>query len=84
MVSIHQFPEPVDDGVVERLERELGRAWETLVTEESPNDFPALPVREGEHVVVGSRTGRTPVRTRYCGSPHRKCDSNAKEPTSGW
>ena len=52
VVSIHQFPEPVDDDVVERLERELGRAWATLVTEESPNDFPALPVREGEHVVV--------------------------------
>jgi hypothetical protein len=52
VVSIHQFPEPVDDGVVERLERELGRAWATLVTEESPNDFPALPVREDEHVVV--------------------------------
>ena len=52
VVSIHQFPRPVDHGVVERLERELGRAWATLVTEESPNDFPALPVREGEHVVV--------------------------------
>jgi hypothetical protein len=23
-----------------------------LVTEESPNNFPPLPVREGEHVVV--------------------------------
>jgi hypothetical protein len=52
VVSIHQFPEPVGDDRVERLERELGRAWATLVTEESPNDFPALPVREGEHVVV--------------------------------
>jgi hypothetical protein len=52
VVSIHQFSEPVDDAVVERLERELGRAGATLVTEESPNDFPALPVREGEHVVV--------------------------------
>ena len=52
MVSIHQFPEPVDTYVVERLERELGRARAALVTEESPNDFPALPVREGEHVVV--------------------------------
>ena len=52
VVSIHQFPEPVDDAVVEHLERELGRAGATLITEESPNDFPALPVREGEHVVV--------------------------------
>ena len=52
VVSIHQFPEPVDDAAVERLERELGRAGATLITEESPNDFPALPVREGEHVVV--------------------------------
>jgi hypothetical protein len=52
VVSIHQFPEPVDNYVVERLERKLGRARATLVTEESPNDFSALPVREGEHVVV--------------------------------
>lgn len=52
VVSIHQFREPADHEVVEHLERELGRVWATLVTEESPNDFPALPVREGEHVVV--------------------------------
>lgn len=52
VVSIHQFPEPVGDDAVERVERELGPAWTTLVTEESPNNFPALPVREGEHVVV--------------------------------
>jgi hypothetical protein len=52
VVSIHQFPEPVDNHVVERLERELGRARATPVTEESPNEFPALPVREGEHAVI--------------------------------
>jgi hypothetical protein len=52
VASIHHFPEPVGDDAVERLERELGPAWMTLVTEESPNDFPQLPVREGEHVVV--------------------------------
>jgi hypothetical protein len=52
VVSIHHFPEPVSDGAVERLERELGPAWAALVTEEGPNNFPRLPVREGEHVVV--------------------------------
>jgi NIPSNAP len=52
VASIHQLPEPVDDEEPERLERELGPAWAAFVTEESPNNFPPLPVREGEHVVV--------------------------------
>jgi hypothetical protein len=52
VVSIHSFRESVDDDAVERLERELGSAGATLVTEESKNNFPPLPVREGEHVVV--------------------------------
>ena len=52
VASIHSFPEPVDHPEVERLEREHGPAWAAFVTEESPNNFPALPVREGEHVVV--------------------------------
>jgi NIPSNAP len=52
VLSIHQFPRAVDDETVERLERRLGPAWVTLITEESENNFPALPIREGEHVVV--------------------------------
>jgi hypothetical protein len=52
VVSIHHFGEPVDDAALERLERELGPASATLVTEESANNFPRLPVREGEHVLV--------------------------------
>lgn len=60
VVSIHQFGDAVDDGEVERLERELGPAWAVLVTEESPNNFPPLPVREGEHVVVRFSAGPDP------------------------
>jgi hypothetical protein len=52
VASIHSFSVPVDLAEVERLEREHGPAWAAFVTEESPNNFPALPVREGEHVVV--------------------------------
>lgn len=52
VVSIHHFREPVDDAALDRLERELGPASATLVTEESANNFPRLPVREGEHVIV--------------------------------
>jgi hypothetical protein len=52
VVSIHHFGELVDDAALERLERELGPASATLVTEESANNFPRLPVREGEHVLV--------------------------------
>ena len=79
VVSIHQFREPADHEVVERLERELGRPWATLVTEESPNDFPALPVREGEHVVVRFSDREDAGADEGCGSPRRKCDPNVGE-----
>lgn len=52
VVSIHHLGAPVDDAALEHLERELGPASATLVTQESANNFPRLPVREGEHVVV--------------------------------
>jgi hypothetical protein len=60
VVSIHQVADNVDDGEVERLERELGPAWAVLVTEETPNNFPSLPVREDEHVVVRFSAGPDP------------------------
>jgi NIPSNAP len=52
VVSIHQFPSLPGDAEIDRLEQEHGPAWTTFVTEGSPNNFPALPVREEEHVVV--------------------------------
>jgi hypothetical protein len=59
VAGIHHFDEPVDDGFVERFERvlapELERAGSilgTYVTQPSENNFPALPVREGENVFV--------------------------------
>ena len=60
IATIYSFDEPPGDGVIDFLEREvspllkdagasiLGR----FVTESSANTFPALPVREGEQVVV--------------------------------
>jgi quinol monooxygenase YgiN len=60
VVSIHHFRGPVHEDAVERLERELGPAGATLVTEESKNNFPPLPVREGEHVVVRFSDRRDP------------------------
>jgi hypothetical protein len=53
---------PADDGLVDAVERaltpvltETGAApLASFVTEASPNTYPALPVREGEHVVVAS------------------------------
>jgi hypothetical protein len=59
VAGIHHFDEPVDDGFVERFERVLGPELDragsilgTYVTEPSENNFPALPVREGENVFV--------------------------------
>ena len=42
--------------------------------EESPNDFPALPVREGEHVVVRFSDREDAGADEVRGSPRRKCD----------
>jgi hypothetical protein len=59
VAGIHHVDEPVDDGFVDGFERvlapELERAGSilgTYVTEPSENNFPALPVRDGENVFV--------------------------------
>jgi NIPSNAP len=60
VASIHHFPEPVSDDVLDGLDRDFGRAGATWVSEESPNNFPRLPIREGEHVVVRFSTRPEP------------------------
>jgi len=60
IATIYYFDAPPDAALIDSFEREVlpvhrsaGAAtigW--FVTEESPNTFPALPVREGEHVMV--------------------------------
>jgi hypothetical protein len=60
VAGIHHFDQPVEDGFVERFRRELAPELTTAgasilgsyVTEQSENNFPALPVREGENVFV--------------------------------
>jgi hypothetical protein len=60
VAGIHHFDRPVDDGFVERFERVIapelttagGSILGSYVTEQSENNFPALPVREGENVFV--------------------------------
>ncbi len=62
---------PADVGLVDFVEREVvpvlaetGAPVEaTFVTDSSPNTFPALPVREGEHVLVW--LSRFPDRTAH-------------------
>jgi quinol monooxygenase YgiN len=57
--TIYSFAAPADD-FVDFFERELAPALSeagasieaAFVTESSPNTFPALPVREGEHVLL--------------------------------
>ena len=51
IATIYSFDATVGDDFIELLER-LEQPEALFVTEDSPNDFPALPVREGEHVVV--------------------------------
>jgi quinol monooxygenase YgiN len=58
--TICSFDAPVGDDFIDFFEREVAPALAetgasiegTFVTESSPNMFPALPVREGEHVFV--------------------------------
>ena len=60
VVSIHAFAAPVDDAFLAFFADEVApaaracgaRIFATYVTEAGPNDFPRLPVREGEHVFV--------------------------------
>ncbi len=72
-VTIYSFAAPADD-FVDFFESELapvltesGASIEaSFVTESSPNTFPALPVREGEHVFVWlSRFADRPAHDRH-------------------
>lgn len=59
-ITVHHLVRPVDEPTLARLTEHVepllrqssGSPVVTLVTEPSPNGFPALPVREGENVVV--------------------------------
>ena len=60
VATIYHFNRPVDAGLVEMFERKLkpilteagASILACFITEDSANTFPALPVREGEHVLV--------------------------------
>jgi hypothetical protein len=52
VVSIHQFPEPVDNYGSRAPRARAGTSQGDPGHRGDPNDFPALPVREGEHAVV--------------------------------
>lgn len=60
VATIYHFDEPPGDALMDFFDREVWPVFEDagasilgrFVTESSPNTFPALPVREGEHVMV--------------------------------
>jgi len=60
IAAVYSLDAPADNDVVDRFSRTVTPALidagatplAFLVTEESPNNFPALPVREDEHVFV--------------------------------
>lgn len=60
VATIYYFAAPVGDDIVDWFERELKSVFTDagaciigcFVTESSPNNFPRLPVREGEQVLV--------------------------------
>jgi NIPSNAP len=67
LVGVYQMAQPVDAETVARFERNVAPLLRhhgvvlagVFVTEDSPNTFKTLPVREGEHVLVwfGTRAG---------------------------
>jgi hypothetical protein len=73
-VTVCSLPRPADRDVLEQLAAALAASeappLALFVEEPSPNDFPALPVREGEHVVVwvqrthGDRNDAEPTAAR--------------------
>jgi NIPSNAP len=60
VATIYYFNRPVDAGLVELFEHKLkpilteagASVLACFITEDSANTFPALPIREGEHVLV--------------------------------
>ena len=52
LAAIHYFDAPVSEDVIAAFRETMSGASACYVTEASPNSFPALPVREGENVLV--------------------------------
>jgi hypothetical protein len=77
VVTVHRFPQPPPAAVLDLLTGPVERALTAagservalLQTEPAANDFPALPVREGEHVVV--RVARFPDPDARAGAAER-------------
>ena len=56
----YRLLEPADAGRIERLRRQLGaRLLGLYVSDATPNNFPVLPIREGEHLLTWFATGQT-------------------------
>jgi hypothetical protein len=51
-VTVHRLREPPSDACLEQFAACGAGAIALLQSEPAPNNFPALPVREGEHVLV--------------------------------
>jgi hypothetical protein len=60
VAAIYSFDRPAPADAIAAFERDVAPRWTAagatllaeLVTEPTPNNFPRLPVREGEHVLV--------------------------------
>jgi len=76
-LTVYSFDAPIDDAVVARVRREVP-ALTLLQTEPAENNYPALPVRTGEHVIV-ALTGED----RYAELPGCRVQHLRLEPTPG-
>jgi hypothetical protein len=75
-ITVYSFNAPIDDAVVARVRREV-LALTLLQTETAENNYPALPVRTGENVIVALRAEEGYVELADCRVQHLRV-----EPTS--
>jgi quinol monooxygenase YgiN len=90
IATVYSFDKPVDTTFVELFERDVrpsveragARVLAYFVTDASPNNYPALPVREGENVFVWFTS--FPDEDSYAAFAATRDWKLATEAVSGW
>jgi hypothetical protein len=76
-ITVYSFDVPIDEALIARVRREVP-ALTLLQTEPAENNYPALPVRTGEHVIVALTAEDRHVELAGCRVQHLRVEASSR------
>ena len=76
-ITVYSFDTPIDEELIARVRREVP-ALTLLQTETAENNYPALPVRTGEHVIVALTADDRYVEVAGCRVHHMRVEATPR------